>query len=275
MILAKASTAELWLWVIGIWTVPYLISYLVNLYKDGLNKKKWELESQQSCVHGTTGARWKPANCQSCEAERKQKELKAARAAHERRYHESLAAETRIEEWRQQIRLPEYLRQLHPQKFEEIIAYAYERLGYKVKLTPYSGDGGVDAFLEKGGKRWLLQCKRVQGSVGQPILRDLYGSIHHEKADGGIVVTTGRVSEKAKEWIAGKNIEVVELSALQQLLERAFPSGTIVPDSFTVSAIPKDTCPECTRKLVLRKGKRGRFWGCTGYPECRFTRNYR
>ncbi|MDI3502442.1 MAG: topoisomerase [Archaeoglobi archaeon] len=30
-------------------------------------------------------------------------------------------------------------------------------------------------------------------------------------------------------------------------------------------------CPECGSDLVIRKGKKGRFVGCTGYPNCRFT----
>ncbi len=32
-------------------------------------------------------------------------------------------------------------------------------------------------------------------------------------------------------------------------------------------------CPECNKKLVVRKGKYGTFIGCTGYPECTKTFN--
>ena len=32
-------------------------------------------------------------------------------------------------------------------------------------------------------------------------------------------------------------------------------------------------CPKCGSPLKMRKGKYGDFWGCTGYPECRFTKN--
>ncbi len=31
-------------------------------------------------------------------------------------------------------------------------------------------------------------------------------------------------------------------------------------------------CPKCGKKLVTRKGKRGVFVGCSGYPKCRYTR---
>lgn len=33
-------------------------------------------------------------------------------------------------------------------------------------------------------------------------------------------------------------------------------------------------CPDCGRYLVARDGKYGKFWGCTGYPNCHFTRKY-
>ncbi len=33
-------------------------------------------------------------------------------------------------------------------------------------------------------------------------------------------------------------------------------------------------CPECGGKLVVRKGKKGAFLGCSGYPECKFTANF-
>ncbi len=31
-------------------------------------------------------------------------------------------------------------------------------------------------------------------------------------------------------------------------------------------------CPRCGKKMVVRHGKSGDFMGCTGYPECKFTK---
>ena len=30
-------------------------------------------------------------------------------------------------------------------------------------------------------------------------------------------------------------------------------------------------CGQCGKKMKLRNGKYGEFWGCSGYPECSFT----
>lgn len=34
------------------------------------------------------------------------------------------------------------------------------------------------------------------------------------------------------------------------------------------------TCPKCGKALVVRDGRRGKFVACTGYPSCRYTRDY-
>jgi DNA topoisomerase-1 len=34
-----------------------------------------------------------------------------------------------------------------------------------------------------------------------------------------------------------------------------------------------EACPKCGKPLSVRLGKRGKFVGCSGYPECDFTRS--
>ena len=38
------------------------------------------------------------------------------------------------------------------------------------------------------------------------------------------------------------------------------------------NAIAGGVCPKCSGTLVERKGKNGRFIGCSNYPKCRFTK---
>ena len=35
----------------------------------------------------------------------------------------------------------------------------------------------------------------------------------------------------------------------------------------------KKKCPICNQVLEKRNGRYGEFWGCAGYPECRYTEN--
>jgi len=48
-------------------------------------------------------------------------------------------------------------------------------------------------------------------------------------------------------------------------------------DMLSIKAVGMPTdivCPECNSKLTIRVGKNGHFLGCSGYPECSYTRNY-
>jgi DNA topoisomerase-1 len=56
-----------------------------------------------------------------------------------------------------------------------------------------------------------------------------------------------------KEQVEAKDKEVQRSDVTQELLD--------------------EDCPKCGKKLSSRLGRSGRFIGCTGYPECDYTRN--
>ena len=80
-------------------------------------------------------------------------------------------------------------------EFENICKNLIENMGFSVETTKASGDGGIDLIAYNhepvlSGK-YIIQCKRYSGSVGEPIIRDLYGVITSERANKGILMTTG------------------------------------------------------------------------------------
>lgn len=40
----------------------------------------------------------------------------------------------------------------------------------------------------------------------------------------------------------------------------------------TQKSVENNICPRCGQKLILREGKYGKFYGCTNYPKCRYTK---
>jgi restriction endonuclease Mrr len=225
------------------------------------------------CQHGTARAKKNRKLCHLCMAEddsRRKAEVEKRKAEEETRCNE------RAKEYRQylrNIRLPTYLQEMHPLDFEMLACDLHARMGYEVETTPFSGDSGADGFLRKDGELTILQAKRVQGSVGEPILRDLFGTMHSFDAKFGVVVTTGKVSEQARNWSANKPIRIIELAELTSLIRQYFPEDDVVPSTFAVPQDSSELCPECHRPLSKRKGSHGRFLGCSGYPACRYTRN--
>ena len=114
----------------------------------------------------------------------------------------------------------EALRNLSPDEFENVIAQFFERIGYRSRVSENVQDHGVDVIVYDGkGEKWVVQCKRYRGVVGEPVLRDLLGAMLHERATRAFLMTTGTISQKAREWIVDKPILVYESEGLVRLLQ--------------------------------------------------------
>jgi restriction system protein len=163
----------------------------------------------------------------------------------------------------------------------------YERIGWTAQVTQRTGDGGIDAIIQRGQVRKVLQCKRLsRGNVGVGPVRDLYGVIQSENAAGGILITTTGFTTGAVEWAAGKTIELIDAAALIALLRQHFPDSGSLPDALVehqltqeritkriqeIKDIVNSPCPLGGKVMIIRKGKFGEFIGCSGYPACRHT----
>jgi len=121
------------------------------------------------------------------------------------------------------IKTLEQLYRLTPREFEHFVAKLFEKMGYIANVTSASADEGVDLFLEKGTHKIVVQCKRTKGSIGQPTVRDFYGTMIHHKADQGYIVTTGTFSLPAQHWAEGKQIHLVDGIELIDWLESLPP----------------------------------------------------
>lgn len=105
----------------------------------------------------------------------------------------------------------EQLYGLSPADFERYVAELFRHRGYLVIWRGRSGDHGVDLELNgPRGRRAVVQCKRYQNTVGEEIVRDLYGTLLHEGADRAFLVTTAPISDAAHEWADGKPITLID-----------------------------------------------------------------
>lgn len=113
----------------------------------------------------------------------------------------------------------EQLLDLSPQEFEQYVAWLFRRKGYRVKLRGRSGDQGVDLELtQAGGKRAVVQCKRYQRTIGPDVVRDLYGTMMHERVAHAFLVTTADISEASRQWAGGKPITLIDGQALARIV---------------------------------------------------------
>lgn len=115
---------------------------------------------------------------------------------------------------------------LSPTEFEQRVAMLLTDLGWQnVQLVGGSGDGGVDIRAENDGFRYVVQCKRYKGLVEPTHIRDLAGTLTHEKADRGLLITTGHVSDQTRAWIKGKPVFIWDGSLLGKQIARSQNSG--------------------------------------------------
>lgn len=172
----------------------------------------------------------------------------------------------------------ESIRALSWKEFEELLGEAYRRQGYTVKENHGSGpDGGVDLTLRKDGNLYLVQCKQWRTfKVGVKVVREMFGLMTAEQANGVIIVTSGLFTQEARTFAAGKPIDLLEGNKLAEMV------GTIQPPVPRIigqqESPPQKKCPQCHGELIVREARRGhrageKFWGCAAYPRCRYSEN--
>jgi restriction system protein len=112
--------------------------------------------------------------------------------------------------------------------FENLIREVFEKEfrkgGGEVKITQASRDGGVDAIAFdpdpiRGGKL-VIQAKRYTNTVGVSAVRDLYGTVHNEGANKGILVTTSDFGPDAYAFAKDKPLTLISGAELLYLLSQ-------------------------------------------------------
>jgi restriction system protein len=155
--------------------------------------------------------------------------------------------------------------------FEELILEHFRKLGYKGQMTPSTADYGADLVLENDRERIVAQIKRWKKTVGIESVQQAVASIKHYNANRGMVITNSFFTPNAKELAKSNNIELWDRESLIDFLSKA--RGKELADEVISKRTITNPCPDCGNQLVVRSGKRGRFWGCSSFPKCRFTRD--
>ena len=186
--------------------------------------------------------------------------------------------------------------------FEGLVGEHFRRLGFTVEERGGSGpDGGVDLLLRRDSDRYVVQCKHWRSrQVGVATVREIYGAMAALGALGAYVVTSGTFTRGAKEFAAGRHIELVDatslrprhrdsparsLAALQPGTRQGHPRTGLFSEQ-TLSALDVHgecrsepelrslTCDRCGAPMTRRVARYGshageEFFGCTRFPACR------
>jgi restriction system protein len=171
-------------------------------------------------------------------------------------------------------------------EFELLVGEAFRLQSYRVTETGGGGpDGGIDLVLTKGTEKFLVQCKQWKAyKVSVDVVRELYGVMAAKGAAGGFVVTSGRFTDDARKFAAGRNVHLVDGPKLFAMIKQAKQSLATTaqpikskPQMATPRAVAATSCPLCGSGIVKRTARNGsnagnEFWGCSTFPKCRGVR---
>lgn len=163
-------------------------------------------------------------------------------------------------------------------EFEKLLCEVFRRQGYAVEHSGRAAaDGGIDIRLMRSQQLSLVQCKHWKAwQVGVKVVRELRGVVASERAQWGIVVTSGTFTNDAIEFAQKNNIQLIDGAKLGQLI------GSVQADREDAVFEPAEIvtqhrCYLCGGSMVRRTAKKGpnagsQFLGCERFPKCRATR---
>lgn len=124
----------------------------------------------------------------------------------------------------------ETIRKLHWRNFEELVAEAYRRQGYRVTEGGFGPDGGIDLRLRKGTELTLVQCKQWRAQkVGVNVVREMFGVLTASIADKVIVICSGKFTQQAIDFAFAKPIELLSGNELLSLVKNVQAEPNIAP----------------------------------------------
>lgn len=167
---------------------------------------------------------------------------------------------------------------LSGEDFEAFLSLCFSEHGYKVQMTPKSGDFGADLILSKGGIDTVVQAKRWRQTVGIEAVQQVVAAKQYYKARNAMVITNSRYTAAAVRLARANNVTLWSREDLV-LQFAAVDGASLIQKAPLVVSAPVDStsndlgCPRCGKDILARSGRLGKFYGCSGYPACRYTRD--
>jgi hypothetical protein len=104
-----------------------------------------------------------------------------------------------------------------PLEYERGVADRLKILGWNARVTPGSGDQGVDVVANKAGKCLVIQCKLYSYPVGNKAVQEVYAAKQYEKADFAAVITNASFTASARQLASSTGVILLHHEDLVQL----------------------------------------------------------
>jgi restriction system protein len=99
-------------------------------------------------------------------------------------------------------------------EFESFVQNLFTKMGYETDQFRTSGDGGIDCMAYKrdpvAPMKIAVQAKLYTKTVSPTHVRDLYGTMQHEGATLGIMITTSGYGPGSVDFVNGKPLHLID-----------------------------------------------------------------
>ena len=112
---------------------------------------------------------------------------------------------------------------MNPRQFEELVCEYYRQQGYKVEITAYSNDYGVDVFATKGKEKIAIQAKmygHTTRKINRQMIMELHGAKDFFDCTKAIIATDGTLLADAITVAEKLKIEILYLDEFQTSLPK-------------------------------------------------------
>ena len=147
-------------------------------------------------------------------------------------------------------------------------------MGYRIELTVRTD--GVDFFIKNDSEHYAVQAKNYSlhgtNMVNKEIVTKLLADIYNLRTDRpgllGMIVTTHFFSPEARRL--GDNAGMVLYDRMDLIELFGELDARIVLRAFINETVTNKLglCQKCGSIMVFRQGKKGKFNGCSNFPEC-------
>jgi len=106
---------------------------------------------------------------------------------------------------------------MNPRQFEELVCDHFRKMGYRVELTPYTNDYGVDAFAYKEKQKVAVQAKMYGNStrkVNRQMIMELHGAKGYFDCTKALLATDGVLMPDAITVAEKLGIEILHFSQM-------------------------------------------------------------
>jgi restriction system protein len=170
-------------------------------------------------------------------------------------------------------------------EFEQLVIEGFLRRGYHTAGSTRAAVTGGDLLLRRDRETYLVHCKAWRSKkVGLSAVKALHQAMQARGANGGFLLTFGRVGRDAARYAGGEKMQMLDGPALKALIEPVRQSRRPAPVAAPIDAAPVNraipespACPLCGKAMRMRTAKRGShaghgFWGCIDHPHCKGLR---